>query len=95
MVTTYFEVKNNTRQGANMDGYLGVTEVARRLGVTNRTVLRLAHNGNLPGAVKKNPYAQTSPVMIPEKSVLAFLDKRDQGIVAEQKPVEGNAEKNT
>ena len=63
-----------------MEGYLKVTEVARRLGVTSRTVLRLAHTGDLPGAIKKNPYAQTSPVMIPEKSVLVFLEKRKQGI---------------
>ena len=66
--------------GVRMEGYLKVTEVARRLGVTSRTVLRLAHTGDLPGAIKKNPYAQTSPVMIPEKSVLVFLEKRQQGI---------------
>lgn len=62
--------------------------------MTSRTVLRLAHNGDLPGAIKKNPYVQTSPVMIPEESVLAFIQRRDQGI-AEPKSVEDNTEKNT
>jgi hypothetical protein len=80
------------RQVQQMEGYLSASEVARRLGVTSRTVLRLAHTGDLPGAIKKNPFAQTSQVLIPEASVAAFIDKRDRGI-AEPKTAEENAEK--
>lgn len=59
-----------------MKGYLKTTEVAKRFDVDPRTILRWIKSGCFPGAIKLNPYAKNSPLMIPEESVKEFEQRQ-------------------
>ncbi len=68
-------------KGIDMKGYLNAKEVAERLNVSSRTVIRWAKRGDLHGAIQLNPNAETSPYLIPEKAVEDFLNQRLAGVV--------------
>ena len=68
-------------KGVGLKGYLNAKEVAERLNVSARTVIRWAKRGDLHGAIRLNPNAETSPYMIPEKAVEDFLEQRSKGVV--------------
>lgn len=73
--------------GENMSDFLSAAEVAKRLNVTPRTIVRWIEAGHFPGAIKVNPYAKNSPFIIPKTSVASFEEKRNQGVV---QPVNNN-----
>lgn len=55
---------------------LTVVQVANRLDVTTRTIIRWIKRGTFPGAYKSNPMLDTSPYVIPLEDVEAFEEKR-------------------
>jgi predicted site-specific integrase-resolvase len=58
-------------------GDLSVKEVAKRLGLVERTATRYVNKGLFPGAYKLNPYAlRRSEWRVPEEAVIAFEEKR-------------------
>ena len=74
------QVTNSTTLGkgaAEMDGYLNTSQVAERLGVTERTITRWVIDNYFPGAFKLNPNAEKSAYVIPVSDVEAFEAKRN------------------
>ena len=66
----------NYTNGGIVKGYLRTAEVAKRFDVDSRTILRWVKDGCFPGAIKKNPHARNSPILIPEKAVEDFAQKQ-------------------
>ena len=64
------------RKEAAMEGFLKVSQVAKRLGVSVKTINEWIKNGDFPGTTKLNPGVKRSPYRIPEKAVEAFEEKR-------------------
>lgn len=80
-VTSEMMMDVTLNKGVVLKGYLHAKEVAERLNVSARTVIRWAKRGDLPGAIQLNPNAKTSPYMIPEEAVKNFIDQRSKGVV--------------
>lgn len=62
--------------GIIVKGYLRTAEVAKRFDVNSRTILRWVKDGYFPGAIKQNPHASNSPILIPEQAVEDFAQKQ-------------------
>jgi excisionase family DNA binding protein len=65
---------------------LTVGQVAKRLGVTTRTIVRWLNAGHFANAYKLNPVI-TSPWRVPEESVAAFEDLRKNQVSNQVKGV--------
>lgn len=62
---------------ATVEKLLSVSEVAERLGVTPRTVVRwIRDKVAFPNAYQKNPRLKTSPFVIPLEDVEELEDQR-------------------
>jgi transcriptional regulator with XRE-family HTH domain len=62
---------------ATVEKQLSVSEVAERLGVTPRTVVRwIRDKVAFPNAYQKNPHLKTSPFVIPLEDVKELEDQR-------------------
>lgn len=65
-----------------MNGDLSVKEIAKRLGLDERTASRYVANGLFPGAYKLNPFStRRSEWRVPEDAVIAFEKKREETAV--------------
>lgn len=59
-----------------MTNTVTVSEAARRLKVSPRTIQRWIDAGFFPGAYKNNPMLPNSPYQIPETALQAFIAGR-------------------
>lgn len=57
---------------------LSTQEVADRLGVTSRAIIKWVRKGLFPGAYKLNPHASNSPYRIPVEAVEKFEQEREE-----------------
>ena len=65
---------------ATMENAFSVAEVAERLGVTPRTVVRwIREKIAFPNAYQKNPFIKTSPFVVPLADLEDFEQKRRTG----------------
>lgn len=70
---------NQTKVGGPPLADFSVKEVAERLDIHPRTIVRMIHDSLLPGAYKINPYAtRRSEWRIPEEAIIAVEEKREQ-----------------
>lgn len=68
------------------DEMLSTPTVAKRLGVTPRTIQRWCAQGKIPGAQKVNPAARRSPYVIPASAVSKLLQQRTAESNGNDKP---------
>ena len=69
--------KSNINREATLEEViLTVAEVAERLDVHPRTIVRWIKDGTFPNAYKKNPSKKTSPFVVPLKDVETFEEGR-------------------
>lgn len=61
-----------------MQADLSTADVAARLGVSTRAIIKWLGQGLFPNAYKMNPHSRNSPYRIPEKDVLEFEESRRQ-----------------
>ena len=58
--------------------YLSVQEVAQKLGVSHDTVARWCRDGLFPNVVKENPFSKRVRLRIPEKDVVAVMERMNE-----------------
>jgi len=67
---------NDNEEAILDETILTVSEVAKRLDVHPRTIVRWIKDGTFPNAYKKNPAKKTSPFVVPLKDVKIFEENR-------------------
>lgn len=77
-MTLTLEANQNNIGGPQLADF-SVKEVAERLDIHPRTIVRMIHQKLFPGAYKVNPYAQRrSEWRIPEDAVIAVEEDREE-----------------
>lgn len=65
-----------------VEGYRKISEVAKMLGVSSKTVTRWIHKGYFFGVIKNDPDAETGTYyMIPDSAIEAFVERRKKATV--------------
>lgn len=75
-MTQVITIHNSNVLEAAMAKYLKVSLIAKRYGVSTRTVLRWIHGGLFPGAFKLDPTAKNSHFVVPENDLKLFEEER-------------------
>ena len=70
-----------------VEGYRKISEVAKMLGVSSKTVTRWIHKGRFFGVIKNDPDAETGTYyMIPDSAIEAFMERRKNTTVKKDEP---------
>jgi len=59
-----------------------ISELSEILSAPRATVWYWVNNGEFPNAKKQNPYADTSPILVPQSDLDAFLLRRKRWSVS-------------